>query len=96
MQAVLVKRQEENCTERYSKGENNQNGEYLVNLCELNSLDIWVTFSYSKLPITLFPLKVRITKHLSNSSQSYRRWMHLGISITCDCLLNRSVSVPSC
>ena len=40
---VLVS-QEENCTGRYSKGLKNQNGEYLVNLCASNILEIQVIF----------------------------------------------------
>ena len=33
------KRQEENCTGRYFRRLRNQNGEHLVNVCELNILE---------------------------------------------------------
>ena len=61
MQVLTVKRQEENCTGRYSNGLRNQNGEHLYesNNFETQSL---VFTAYSELARTLFPvLKVQKT-----------------------------------
>ena len=42
--ARQIKRREEHCTGRYSRGLMIQNGEHLVNLCESNILKAQVTF----------------------------------------------------
>ena len=44
MQVLPAKRQE-NCARKYLEGIKNQNGEYLVNLCEPNSLETQFIFS---------------------------------------------------
>ena len=42
MQVLSAKKQEENCTGRYSKGLRNQNENDLVNLCESNNFETQV------------------------------------------------------
>ena len=42
--ARQIKRREEHCTGRYSRGLVNQNGEHLVNICESNVPEAQVTF----------------------------------------------------
>ena len=44
MQVLPAKRQEENCTGRYSKGLKKQNGGHFVNLFESNNLETQVMF----------------------------------------------------
>ena len=47
MNAVIarqIKRREEHCTGRYSRGLMIQNGEHLLNLCESNILEAQTTF----------------------------------------------------
>ena len=39
MKVLPCKRREENFTERYSRGLRNQNGEHIINLCEINILE---------------------------------------------------------
>ena len=59
MQMLPSKRQEENCTGRYSKGLTNQNGEHFR---ESNNFEIQVKSLGSQNFIGLFPvLKVQIT-----------------------------------
>ena len=57
MQVLPAKRQNGNCTERYSKGLRNQHGEHLVNLCESNNP--WNTghVPNSELARTLLPVE---------------------------------------
>ena len=42
LKANQTKRREENCTERYSRGLKDQNGEHLVSICESNILETQV------------------------------------------------------
>ena len=59
--ASQSKRREENCIERYLRESRNQNGEYLVNLYELDILETSYSL-YSELEF-YFLLKVQMTKN---------------------------------
>ena len=61
MQVLTAKRQEENCTGRYSNGLRNQNGEHLYESNKFETQTL-ISTAYSELARTLFPvLKVQIT-----------------------------------
>ena len=70
MRVLQAKSQEKNCTGRYSKGLKNQNGKYLVNLCESINLETQLIFPMVReLARTLVPfdstknIKIKVTYH---------------------------------
>ena len=75
MSANACKRREENITRKYSSGLRNQNGEHIVNICELNILET--------LPKAFFMLKVATNNiKIKITYRSCRRWMHSEKNIT--------------
>ena len=97
MEVLPAKRQEGNCTGRYSERLRDQNGEHLVNQCKSNNLETVHIFYSCALnqpePYFLFILqitKIKVTRHRVVGD----RCIWKGISCN-KCLLSQSLSVLS-